>query len=776
MISSTTSRVAYTLSSTTETLAVPFYFLENSHLKVIKTVAGVQTTLTLGTHYSVSGAGVLAGGSITMTGTGVATGNGITIKRSVPFTQLVDYVANSAFPADTHEKALDKLTMLCQFLQDQGERSLRFEDGETLDGTLELADRKDKVPAFNATTGALEFIDRANQVEAAASAAAAAESAAIALSAEILTATPDIDDVYRMQPDLAPKFGDNVDEARNNLGLVPAFLNQTGTLTAIGDSNTYGSNNATGEDYASATRLLAAYRWVDMLATRDQRALSIANIAIGGSRVSWKDSANFYDQWSQFNAFGQVDYNWTGVLAMMPGWNNTSSSTTGDDFYAAMRRAFEALVGRALIDDYGAISINGWMRSGTSDIISGWSNTGSNNQYLYGTSADRRKVMPFYFGDSSAARYRIDLDGTDYLQFTLTNKQSAALFFDTSSDGGAFTVRVNGQQVFAGTTAYAAPSAGDQYPFMVWLDDLPASAVVRVTSAVGAGEHVYWLGCGWNDINTGKAVDRTIIVGSVIANTTSSRAVSMLQAVAQQSRAAVATFADYPVFWADVFNSWVQATDSEPQDTSHFTPSGGEHVYSAFRNAYRLSREASPNRISVMDVIAREFFVGLTTAGMYRTGVTEALGTLYGKNTAFGGIEIGYKLIPRNDGGVMLKNTRADGQGKLLFGTANSDTAKVGVGYSGGLLIDLTNTTGGTTGAQTINKGAGSVNFAAGATSLVVTNSLVTTSSLVRVWIQTNDATMKSVVAVPASGSFTVYANAAPTAETRVGFEVINTV
>lgn len=178
MISSATSRVAYTLSSTTETLAVPFYFLESSHLKVIKTVSGVETTLTLGTHYSVSGAGVMAGGSITMTGTGVATGNTITIKRSVPFTQLVDYVANSAFPADSHEKALDKLTMLCQFLNDMGGRSLRFEDGETLDGTLTLADRKGKGLSFDATTGEVEFYDVQDVLDAADAAAASAAAAA----------------------------------------------------------------------------------------------------------------------------------------------------------------------------------------------------------------------------------------------------------------------------------------------------------------------------------------------------------------------------------------------------------------------------------------------------------------------------------------------------------------------------------------------------------------------------------------------------------------------
>lgn len=88
--------------------------------------------------------------------------------------------------------------------------------------------------------------------------------------------------------------------------------------------------------------------------------------------------------------------------------------------------------------------------------------------------------------------------------------------------------------------------------------------------------------------------------------------------------------------------------------------------------------------------------------------------------------------------------------------------------------ILATNTAGGTTGAQTINKPAGTVNFAASATSLVVTNSLCTTSSIIIATVQTNDTTMKSVAAVPGSGSFTLYAGAAATAETSVGWIIIN--
>lgn len=85
-----------------------------------------------------------------------------------------------------------------------------------------------------------------------------------------------------------------------------------------------------------------------------------------------------------------------------------------------------------------------------------------------------------------------------------------------------------------------------------------------------------------------------------------------------------------------------------------------------------------------------------------------------------------------------------------------------------------TNTASGTTGAQTINRPSGTVNFAAGATSLVVTNSLCTTSSIVLPVIRTDDATATIKNVVPGAGSFTINLTAAATAETSVGFFIIN--
>jgi hypothetical protein len=104
--------------------------------------------------------------------------------------------------------------------------------------------------------------------------------------------------------------------------------------------------------------------------------------------------------------------------------------------------------------------------------------------------------------------------------------------------------------------------------------------------------------------------------------------------------------------------------------------------------------------------------------------------------------------------------------GSLSFGTTTY--------FPNDVTFDKTITSAGTTGAQTINKNAGSVNFAAGASSLVVTDSRATANSVIVCTVATNDSTMHSAKAVAAAGSFTIHANAAATAETRVNFLIIN--
>lgn len=177
-VSASTAKVQYTLVSASGALAVPFYFLENSHVRVIRTRANVETVLTTG--FILSGAGVPAGGTLTLDGTQTAIADRVTIKRNVPLTQLSTYVTNDRFPAATMERNLDVLTMLVQQASEKADRALAFGEGETANPALSVVARASKVLGFS-STGAIQFTDPvtfAGPAQAAADAAALSETGA----------------------------------------------------------------------------------------------------------------------------------------------------------------------------------------------------------------------------------------------------------------------------------------------------------------------------------------------------------------------------------------------------------------------------------------------------------------------------------------------------------------------------------------------------------------------------------------------------------------------
>lgn len=183
----TDSRERYATDGTSTTFAIGFYFLANSHLQVVHTdSAGAETILPLTTGYSVTGAGDENGGSITTTTT-YPSGGYITIVRDVPITQLTDYVSQDAFPAESHEAALDKLTMIVQQQDERLSRALSFPVSDPItraQATFPVSeDRLDRFVVFDSTTGLPEMSTvTQTQVASAVAAAYAAGSTADAVT------------------------------------------------------------------------------------------------------------------------------------------------------------------------------------------------------------------------------------------------------------------------------------------------------------------------------------------------------------------------------------------------------------------------------------------------------------------------------------------------------------------------------------------------------------------------------------------------------------------
>lgn len=170
-ITSQTNRVGpYTISALPAALSVTFPFQASSELLVLNLGAsGTEndpaTVLTLNSDYTVSGGGYnsttnMQSGTVTVVSGGanaVEVGDYIVILRNVPVNQATS-LTSGILTAAAVEKALDKQATLSQQLTEAVSRSLRFEKGEVLDGTLDRTARMGKYLGFD-STGALTYLD-----------------------------------------------------------------------------------------------------------------------------------------------------------------------------------------------------------------------------------------------------------------------------------------------------------------------------------------------------------------------------------------------------------------------------------------------------------------------------------------------------------------------------------------------------------------------------------------------------------------------------------------
>jgi hypothetical protein len=163
-VSSSVNKVTYSGNSATLIFPVNYYFLENSHLQVILVSNNVETIQTLTSQYTVTGAGNPAGGSVTMV-TAPPTGTQLIIVRNVPATQETDYLANDPFPAESHERALDKLTMLVQQVELDADRALKIPLSSLATTSTELpAPSANKLLAWNSNASAVTNLDPASVI------------------------------------------------------------------------------------------------------------------------------------------------------------------------------------------------------------------------------------------------------------------------------------------------------------------------------------------------------------------------------------------------------------------------------------------------------------------------------------------------------------------------------------------------------------------------------------------------------------------------------------
>jgi len=148
LINDTSPRSQYTATSGQTVFSVPFEFFSNADLLVYQN----STLKTLTTHYTVTGAGVTGGGSITLV-TGATVGDVITIVRDIPVKRVTDFPTSGPFNIDALNTDLDRLTAMIQERENQVSRviSLAQTDAAVNLYLPTAANRASKVMSFDST-------------------------------------------------------------------------------------------------------------------------------------------------------------------------------------------------------------------------------------------------------------------------------------------------------------------------------------------------------------------------------------------------------------------------------------------------------------------------------------------------------------------------------------------------------------------------------------------------------------------------------------------------
>ena len=152
-VSSTTVKNSFSGDGSTTQFTYTFPINTTAELKVIeRSSLGAETVKTLNSDYTVVDNGS-SGGTVTFT-SAPASGTSIVLLRDTNLTQDTDYVANDPFPAESHETALDKLTLQQQEIQEEIDRSLKLSRTNTMTSTeftIDASSRANKVLGFDST-------------------------------------------------------------------------------------------------------------------------------------------------------------------------------------------------------------------------------------------------------------------------------------------------------------------------------------------------------------------------------------------------------------------------------------------------------------------------------------------------------------------------------------------------------------------------------------------------------------------------------------------------
>jgi len=194
-LASATNRNDYTGNGAVDTYSYTFRIFNQEDLLVtVRNTSDVETTLTLITHYTVTGVNATAGGTVVLVNGAfdwidadgdLKSGYHLTIRRVVDLQQETDIRNLGDFYPESHEDQFDYMTMIDQQQQDEIDRSVKLPEtvaAAGFDMTLptDIEDAANKVLAVNADSDGFQLGPTIATIESAGTSASAASASATA--------------------------------------------------------------------------------------------------------------------------------------------------------------------------------------------------------------------------------------------------------------------------------------------------------------------------------------------------------------------------------------------------------------------------------------------------------------------------------------------------------------------------------------------------------------------------------------------------------------------
>lgn len=228
----------YNENGVTTAFAYGFKIADASHIKVVRAAAGVETVLTLNTHYTVTGVGNAGGGNVVILAP--VSGSTLTLVLNVPFTQETDLENQGAYYAEVVEVALDLAAQRDKQLSEEIGRAVKVPvsaDATDLDtliaGVLALSGVADDIAIVAGISGQVVTVaGKATQIE-----TLAGISASIVTVAGIAASVTTVAGMAAQVAAVAAFEDEIIDVA----GIVPQIATVAANMTAV---NTVATNIA----------------------------------------------------------------------------------------------------------------------------------------------------------------------------------------------------------------------------------------------------------------------------------------------------------------------------------------------------------------------------------------------------------------------------------------------------------------------------------------------------------------------------------------------------